>query len=518
MRFIDRIVDNIDALLCYGHAAIWRTNPREFFDPATTDDDQTFVLRDGTLMTVLRVKGMTSSLYNAELRDLILEIAEVTGRDLIKGGKHSFSVSFEFDPDQAYTYAKTTLRGTEQTGRKLGMGEFIGDIIEEKAQKLAEFCQVENCYVAVYTQPSGIDKAEMKGQIAERTEAMRTWPDTAEALLNDLAFPQLRVRHKTMVTSFIEALASLVNVKDVSLLAEVMSVRAYLREAKRIAEPGSSPQWSPRIASDFLTEMRVPTNAKRRDFKTADHMMPPPFGEQLFGSTPETVGLKYAVMGNRIHYPLAVSMGPTEPETFDRLLLQASSMRLPFRITFSYKGHGTGVDYLNTMLAKTFPWASTANGQVKRAHEDLTNYEEKANGVVAALYITACTWAPAKATHSKKNGVTYDLTEITDRATKLNRALQAWGGCQTTDAFAAPIEGTLSTMAGLHDKPFGAIMAPPMPDAVGLSPLFSPDHLVGARRRQCDAAYQRRSIFALPADQPSSKRVGDLAGGANGLR
>lgn len=474
MRFIDRIVDNLDALLCYGHAAIWRTNPREFFDPATTDDNETFVLRDGTLMTVLRVKGMTSSLYDTELKELILEIAQITGRDLVKGGKHSFSISFEFDPDQAYEYAKRALRGTQLTGQKLGMGQFMDDIIEEKAQKMAQFCQVEHCYIALYTMPTGIDKVEMKDQLQERSEAMKTWPDTAESLLNDLAFPQLRVRHRTMVTSFCESLNRLNSVKDVSLLTEVMDVRAYLREAKRVAEPGSAVNWQPRIADDFLKEMRVPSNPRRRDFNNADHMMPPTFGEQLFGGTPETVGLKYAVMGNRIHYPLAVAMGPSEPETFDRLLLQASSMRLPFRITFSYKGHGTGVDYLNTMLAKTFPWASSANGQVKRAHEDLTNYEEKSNGIVPAMYITACTWAPLKAQHNKKHGVTYDLSEITDRATKLNRALQAWGGCQTTDAFAAPIEATLSTQAGLHDHPFGTIMAPTMPDAIGLSPMFRP--------------------------------------------
>lgn len=474
MRFIDRIVDNLDALLCYGHAAIWRTNPREFFDIATTDDNETFVLKDGTLMTVLRVHGLTSTLYDAELKDLIFEISEITGRDLIRPNGHHFSISFEFDPDEAYTYAKRSLRATQLTARKLGMGTFIDSIVEEKAQKLAEYCQVEHCYIAVYTTPASIHKAEIKGQVRERTEAMKTWPDTAEALLNDLAFPQLRVRHRTAVKSFVENMRNLTSIKDVSLLMDVMDVRSYLREAKRVSEPGSAPDWQPRIASDFLKEMRVPTNPKRRDFNNADHMMPPPFGEQLFGSIPENIGLKFAVMGNRVHYSLALSMGPTEPETFDRLLIQASAMRLPFRITFSYKGHGAGVDYLNTMLAKTFPWASSANAQVKKAHDDLTNYEEKSNGVVPAMYVTACTWADAKPKYTKKNGVSYDLTEINDRATKLNRVLQSWGGAQTTDAFAAPIEGVLATQAGLYDKPLGTIMAPTMPDAIGLSPLFRP--------------------------------------------
>lgn len=474
MRFVDRLVDNLDALLSYGHAAIWRTNPREFFDVATTDDDYTFVLRDGTLMTVMKLKGLTSTMFDREMVAVIEEIATITGRDLIRSQGHHFSISYEFDPDSAQSYAANALRGTQKTAQRLGMGPFIDAIVEEKAAKMAEFCQVENTFIALYTTPAAIHKAEMKGQIQERTEAMCTWPETAEALLNDFAFPQLRVRHKTMVKSFMGNLAHLNSLKDVSLMTERVSVRAYLQEAKRISEPGSSPKWQPRIASDFLKDIRVPTNPKRRDFNNADHMMPPSFGEQLFGSTPISVGIKYAVMGNRIHYPLAVSMGPSEPETFDRLIQQASSMRLPFRICFSFKGSGTGVDYMNTLLAKTFPWASSANNQIKQSYDDLQNYETKQNGVVPAMYITACTWADAKPSHSAKNGVTYDLTEITDRATKLNRALQSWGGCQTTDAFAAPIEGVLGSQAGLYDHPLGTIMAPPMPDAIGLSPMFRP--------------------------------------------
>jgi len=474
MRFIDRIVDNMDAILCYGHEAIWRTNPRAFIDPVTTDNDETFVLRDGTMMTVMRVKGLTSTLQGEEMRDLIYELSEVIGRNLLSNGAHSMTTSFEFDPDAAYEYAKHALHGTRMTARKLGMGEFMDEIMDEKANVMAKWCQVENCYIALYTYPSAIAQNEMAGQIKERTESMRTWPETAEALLNDAAFPQLRVRHKNMVKSFSDDMVHLTSIKDANLLTEVVSVRKYLKKAKQITEPGSSPKWTPRISDDFLQEMRVPVKPRRRDFRNADHMMPPPFGEQLMGETPTTLGLKYAVMGNRVHYGLAVSMGPTEPETFDRLIIQASSMRLPFRICFSFKAKGAGVDYLNTALAKTFPWASSANRQVKEAHNALTNYEETSNGVVPAMYITACTWADAKPIYTKKDGVSYDLKEINDRATKLNRAIQSWGGCQTTDAFAAPIEAAMSTQAGLFNHPLGTIMAPPMPDAIGMSPFFRP--------------------------------------------
>ncbi|ONF42465.1 type IV secretion protein IcmB, partial [Marinobacter lutaoensis] len=76
--------------------------------------------------------------------------------------------------------------------------------------------------------------------------------------------------------------------------------------------------------------------------------------------------------------------------------------------------------------------------------------------------------------YTKKNGVVYDLREINDRATKLNRAFQAWGGMQTTDAFAAPIEAVISSQAGLWDHPLGTVMAPTTPDAIGLCPLFRP--------------------------------------------
>lgn len=474
MRFVDRIVDNIDAILSYGHSAIWRTNPREFIELATTDDDMTFVTRDGSLVSLLKVKGLTSNLYDDELRAVIEEISEITGRDLIKSGSHHLSISFEFDPDAAYTYCKQTLRATALTGTRYGMGEFMDLIVEEKARKLADYCQVENTYIALYTTPAAIHKSDMSAQIKERTDAMHTWPEVAEAMLHDTAYPQLRVEHKTMVKSFVAQLSKLSSLKDVGLMLNIVSVRSYLKEVRRIAHPGTPRTWEPRIAEDFMKEVQVPVKFSRRDRKNADFMMAPSIGQQIFSESPTTVGLKYAVMGNRIHYATAISRGPTDPQTFDHLLQQAAELRLPFRICFSLKGRGAGVDYLNTMLALTFPWMSSANAQVKESYKGLQKYENKMNGVVPAMFITACTWAPVKASYSKKNGTVYDMEEISNRATKLNRVLQSWGGCQTTDAFAAPIEAVLSSQAGVYDKPMGSIMAPTMPDAIGLSPLFRP--------------------------------------------
>lgn len=474
MRFMDRVVDNLDALLSYGHNAIWRSNPQEFVDLASTDDDVTFVSKDGSLITIVKIKGLTSSIYDAEMKEAIHEISEVIGRDIIRSTGHHLSISYEFDPDSAYSYIKNSLKATEGTARRLGMGEFIELIVEEKAQTLAKVSQAESTYLALYTTPNAIHKMEMKEQIRERAEAMKTWPETAEAMLNDSAYPQLRVRHRTMVKSLITTLSNLTSLKDVGLMMDVVSVRDYLKVVKRVAQPGSSSKWTPRVADDFMKDIRIPVKAKRRDMRNADFMMPPTIGQQIFSETPETIGLKYVVMGNRIHYPVTLEMGPNEPETFDRFIHYASEMRLPFRITFTIKGSGAGVDYLNVMLAKTFPWMSSVNQQVRDAHNSLSDYEKKSNGVVPAVYVTACTWAPAKPKYSKKNGVTYDLSEITDRNTKLNRALQSWGGCHTTDAFAAPIEAVLSTQAGVHDKPMGTIMAPTMPDAIGLSPLFRP--------------------------------------------
>ncbi|KXS55581.1 MAG: intracellular multiplication protein IcmB [Marinobacter sp. T13-3] len=474
MRFVDRVVDNIDALMSYAHKAIWRTNPREFIELASTDDDETFVGHDGSLITLLRVKGLTSNVYDEEMKDAIFELAEVIGRDIIKATGHHLSISYEFDPDSAYQYCKDTLRATANTAQRLGMGDFIDLIVEEKSAKLASLCQSENTYIALYTTPEAIHKMEMKDQIKERAAAMSTWPRTAEAMLMDNAYPQLRVKHRTMVKSFITTLSNLTSLKDVGLMMDVVSVRDYLKVVKQVAMPGTSPKWTPRVAEDFMQDLRVPAKAKRRDFSNADFMMPPTIGQQIFSENPTTIGLKYVVMGNRIHYPLALEMGPSEPETFDRLVHFAAEMRLPFRITFALKGKGTGVDYLNVILAKTFPWMSSANQQVKDAHNALTDYEKKSNGVVPGMYVTACTWAPAHPTYSKKDGVKYDLKEINDRATKLNRALQSWGGCHTTDAFAAPLEAVLSTQAGVYDKPLGTVMAPPMPDAIGLTPLFRP--------------------------------------------
>lgn len=473
-RFVDRIVDNIDTLISYAHGALFKTNPREMIDIVTTDDDATFVTKDGALLTIVQLRGTTAKLFDPELLSVINEIADVIGQDLIKGGCHGLSVSFEFDPDEAHTYARRTLNGSLHTAKRLGMGNLMSLIIEEKASKMAEYCHVENTYLALSTYPTALHKGDMKEQARERAEAMQTWPDTAEALMGDMAFPALRTRHQTMVSSFISRMESLNSLDTVGLLMSVLSVKSYLKDVKRLTDFGSAPNWKPRTMEDALSRLRVPSSAKELKGNKLDFMMPPTFGQQLFGSTIETIGQKYAVMGNRLYYSCAVSEGPSDPETFDRLINQAADLHLPFRITISMKGNGIGVNALDSALASTFPWMSTANGQRKEAVQQLKRYETELNGVVPAMYITACTWADANPRYSKKNGVEYDLKEINARATKLNRVIQSWGGMQTRDTFNAPIEGSLSTQAGLYDHPLGCIMAPTMPDAIGMTPVFRP--------------------------------------------
>jgi intracellular multiplication protein IcmB len=473
-HFVDRVVDNIDALIGYAHGALFKTNPREMIDIVTTDDDHTFVTKEGALVTILRLRGTTAKLFDPELLSVINEISEVVGQDIIRGGNHGFSVSFEFDPDEAYNYAKRTLNGSLNTAKRLGLGKLMSIIIEEKAVKMAEYCHVENTYIALSTYPRSLHKDDMKSQALERAEAMQTWPDTAEALMGDMAYPALRTRHQTMISSFLSRMESLESLDTVGLLMDTLSVKAYLKDVKRLTDHGSSIAWQPRTMEDALTRIRVPSSAKESKGKKFDFLMPPTFGQQLFGSTIETIGLKYAVMGNRLYYSCAVSEGPSNPETFDRLITQAANLDLPFRITISMKGSGIGVDALDNALAGTFPWMSTANGQRKEAVKNLTRYETEMNGVVPAMYITACTWADAKPRYSKKNGVQYDLGQISERATKLNRVIQSWGGMQTRDTFNAPIEGSLSTQAGLFDHPLGCVMAPTMPDAIGMTPIFRP--------------------------------------------
>lgn len=475
LSFTDRFVDGIDAILAYAHGAIFKTDPRAMLDLFTTDDDHTFVTKEGVLITLVKVRGITSTMYSEELVAAIEEISAIMGKGLVASGAHDIQISYEFDPDQAEEYARRALYPSRKTAHRLGLGKLMDVVFEEKAAKMAEFCQVENCYIALSSSPASIHKADMKGQVKERAENLKSWPETAQAMMNDFAYPNLRTRHRTMVSTFISSMGRLTSLKDVGLMMQVASVRNYLKEVKKAVDPDVAPKWEPRIAADVFKDIRVPVTPKERNPAIFDAAMPPALGDQIFSRTPQTIGLQYAVLGNRIYYPVALSLGPTQPETFDRLVQQASDLRLPFRISFGLKAAGNAVDYINSLLAKTFFWTSNGNNQIKNAYDGLQKYEDQLGGFVPAMYVTACTWAPLKNHYSAKKGeVAYDLEQINERAAKLNRILQSWGGCQTTDAFNAPIEGVLSTQAGLYNRPLGGVLAPPMNHAIGMSPLFRP--------------------------------------------
>src|SRR5690554_4954443 len=153
MRFVDHLIDNIDSLLYFIRSSIFRGSPRELLELFTTDDDFTFVTKSGTMVTLLRVDGITSKMYPAELKEVIYELSEVLGDNLLSSGAHDISIGFEFDPDTAYQYSRDALAATRETAERLGLGEMMSLLLEEKAHKMAEFCQVESCYMAITTTP-----------------------------------------------------------------------------------------------------------------------------------------------------------------------------------------------------------------------------------------------------------------------------------------------------------------------------------------------------------------------------
>lgn len=479
MRFLDRVADNLDALLSYMHGAVFRTNPRLFLDIASTDDDHTFVTKGGSLLTIFKVDGLSSQVGEEQFRELSRELKGIFS-DLLSDrmkGAHEIAVAFEFDPESVGDEIDQALAPTLAQAKRLGLGDTVDMLFREKRNRLAQYCQSESCYLGIFTHPRIIDKSDIKNEVQQRNEAIKRWPFTVESLLLDGVFPGMRSKHSSAVRTFRSKMSKLISVEHTGYLMSMVSVSEYLRCLKGHIEHGQAgPKWQPRVgASDILKDIRLPVKPNGLMAPEAfDHMMPPSFGEQLMSSMPKTIGLKYAVMGDRIFATAALHLGPKEPASFDELIRQASHLKLPFRILFSFKADGLGFDKLNQTFASWFRWAGMGNRQITDATKGLSEYIEKHNGVVPGLFIQACTWAPVKPYSNDKGELFYDLSLISQRSSNLHRALQSWGGCQTTDGYNAPIEGVLASSIGGYGKPLGRVMVPPLEDAAAISPLFRP--------------------------------------------
>src|SRR3990167_4912539 len=133
--FIDPVLDSIDSVLAWFSTELKQT-VESYCDLETADDPETLVARDGSLLSVVRVFGVTKLIGQEEFDAIHRGLTQSLQATLKRSG-HAVQVYFTYDRDAVRPEIEEILSPARATAKRLHLD--LEDLFHERANYLAKY-------------------------------------------------------------------------------------------------------------------------------------------------------------------------------------------------------------------------------------------------------------------------------------------------------------------------------------------------------------------------------------------
>lgn len=424
----------------------------------TTDDDESLVAQDGSLVSLIEVFGTRSVPSDDGLVSLVhhLEVELATRMD---SPGHLIQVVFDYDPGGALDTTLESISPAKGTAERLGLR--MGEILDDWAGAVSRHCAAEHVWVAVWTRPSSLAPAEVAAERKRRGRAMAAVP-VVFAQQPGAAMAGLRDRHAAFAAGVRQTLSG------AGLLCAVLDVHTALRVIRRAHDPGSAgPEWRARVPGDPLPLLAPEAGDSVTDISP---WLYPPLADQLFPRDADVIDATLVRIGDHLHAPLVLSMPPNVEfprpiYPFQRVFGRLRAKPFPWRASFLLGGDGEGALGLRPALSAILAFTSGTNKRFNTAVSELRERKLDNQCLVQfqAMFST-------RVSASRPDAV----EQLRVQRSVLISAIQSWGSADATDAMGDPILGMTATLPGTMPKQPSPVACAPLPDALSLLPFGRP--------------------------------------------
>jgi intracellular multiplication protein IcmB len=423
----------------------------DYVDVETIDNDTTFVLKDGSAMTVVKVHGTYQLIGEQEFAEIDHTLARNLSAYMQNGG-HDIHVVFNDDPDSIERIMQETIRPSVETAERLHLD--LKDLFAERVRTMSESCSHEAVYLLLITRPKAVSKHDLKQDLDAKLELLKAnpLPNAVDAPNFFRSIHVLRTRHSSYVTQFLSDLRML------RIDAEVMEVHDACREMRSSADPDFTDEnWRARLFGD-----KIPFRNTGRSNDVSGWLWPR-LDSQLIPRDPMELDLKTVEVGDRIYAPMHITLQPADIKPFAALFRRVRETRMPWRITFRIASGGLSTMSFKNLVGALFGWTSKDNSLIEQG----INYVKQAtNGgmsVDVAYRVDFMTWAPKG-----------EMKLLKDRAARLARAVQGWGTVETAEVAGDVHEAFVANCPGMRLAGTGPISCAPIEDVTPMLPLYRP--------------------------------------------
>ena len=386
----------------------------------TSDDPQTLVANDGSLVTYVRVDGARQIIGEEEYKHIVQNAAVNMGSRFDRKG-YALQVYFCRDPDAMRREMPQFVKPNRVASHNINLE--LEDLFEEKERHLSRFLSWEEMYFVLWTRPSCLTKTDFERSAKEMQDM--AWVNARNSQNPTMVFDMLRGRHKSFVASITTVL------QELGIQAKVLEVHDALRAVRNNLFPNkTNPSWRPSLPGDKIMPRAPEATGDYSD------LLWPSLKSQLAVDDAQTVDRSIVRIGDQLWGGVDMTLGPSDSVPFPILLNRMVESKMPFRISFLIESGGIQGAAAQKMLSSILGFTNPVNKQVKESIEGLA--ELARDEPIVKMRISAATWAPEG-----------ELKLVQERMSSLIQAMESWGYAQVSNMQGDPLSCVLSSAMGI---------------------------------------------------------------------
>lgn len=451
MSFIDPILDSVDSFLAWFSTELKQT-AESYCDLETADDDYTLVARDGSLISVIRIFGVTR-LVGVEEFDRIHAGLTASLQSTLKRPGHAVQVYFSYDKAVVKSELEDILSPAKATAKRLKLQ--LDDLFKERVDYLSRYCAHEELYMVLWTRPTALTGEQQKRAAKEKLNLIREnkIPPFKNGQNLIAGIPDLRESHGSFVRSLVTDLGGM------SIYSEQLKVHDAIYAMRYSADPDFTDRsWRAVLPGD-----KIPIREMKKSNADMSGLMYPPLARQIFPRDAVALDLRTIRVGDRIYTPIFIDLFPQELKSFLILFSRTLPTQVPWRISFLFESGGLNTLRFKSAMASVLSWTSGQNRLVHDATKLLRNVELNTDDAVVKLQVCLATWAPED-----------NLRLLRTRAAELAKAVEGWGSCEVSEVSGDVFAGIASSILGFSANSVAVPSVAPLSEVVFMLPFTRP--------------------------------------------
>lgn len=423
-----------------------------YVDLETADSPTVLANRDGSLVSVIKVEGISALAGTEEFDTIVKGLSNALQGPMGRPG-HAFQVLFTYDKQNIKKLIEDIYQPAKSTAERLGL--VLDDLFKERVDQISLYCAEESVYFALFTRPFNLPGDQLKAAIKNKMKVLRETnaPPFKNGQTIYAGLAEIRDTHDAFVRSIMNDLGSL------HFQAKLLEVHEAVHAIRMTADADfTADDWRATLPGDKLPAREI--NGFNGD---PSDILWPSLAKQIIPRDAENLDLRTVRVGDNIYSSVFIDLFPKDIRPFISLFTRILPSYIPWRMSFLVESDGMSTIKLKGMLAAILTFSSAQNRLISDSVNLLKYIQLNTDESIVRLRVVATTWAPES-----------NLPLLRRRSSELVKAIQGWGSADASEVCGDAFAGFVSTMLATTLNSAAVPTIAPLSPVISMLPITRP--------------------------------------------